>query len=420
MIAAPLPNNESQRLQSLHALKQLDSPPEPQFDRLTRIAARCFNVPIALLSLVDLDRQWFKSRVGLEERQTPRSLSFCAHAILQDEPLIIRDTHSDPRFSDNPLVTGAPHVRFYAGRPVHGPDGYRIGTFCLLDRRPREFDAVDLQLLNDLAILAEQALNNKTLVQALTAEREATRLRRVLVSAITHDLRTPLTAIHGALGLVAGGAAGQLTEQALQLVEIAEQNSERLLRMINNLLDIERLESGTLPFEPQPVRLNELLGSALTGLQSYAAPRSVRLAPAPLQAEVTVMAEPDRLRQVLDNLLGNAIKFSPPGSTVTLGSTVLPDSRVRIAIKDQGPGISPAFALRIFNRFSQDVMASGEVGSSGLGLSIAKAIVERHDGIIGFDNNPEGGATFFIELPIVQTADDDKPETHDKATHQPG
>src|SRR5690606_17829803 len=144
MITPPVSVEEPQRLEALYRLDMLASEPEERFDRVTRIARRLFDVPIALVSLVDMRRQWFKSRAGLDALETSRDISFCAHAILQDRILLVSDALQDERFCDNPQVTGPPFVRFYAGCPLHSPDGYRIGTLCLVDTRPRTLDATEL------------------------------------------------------------------------------------------------------------------------------------------------------------------------------------------------------------------------------------------------------------------------------------
>ncbi|ACR28956.1 GGDEF domain-containing protein [Burkholderia glumae] len=156
MQIAPLPVNEASRLARLHGLDLLDTPDEERFDRIARLARRIFDVPIALVSLIDANRQWFKSCFGLEARETSRDVSFCAHAILSDDTLVIPDATLDPRFAGNPLVTGAPGIRFYAGHPLALPDGTNLGTLCLIDTRPREIDATDLSHLRDLANLAER------------------------------------------------------------------------------------------------------------------------------------------------------------------------------------------------------------------------------------------------------------------------
>ena len=150
------PSNEAHRLSALDELQLLDTPPEERFDRLTRLAARTFNIPIALVSLVDRDRQWFKSRHGLEAPETARDISFCGHAILREESLVIENALNDERFSGNPLVTGAPNIRFYAGAPLHDRYGYRVGTLCVIDNKPRTFSDDDKVTLRDLADLVER------------------------------------------------------------------------------------------------------------------------------------------------------------------------------------------------------------------------------------------------------------------------
>ncbi|MDC6127953.1 sensor domain-containing diguanylate cyclase, partial [Burkholderia gladioli] len=156
MSSAPLPADEASRLAKLRSLQLLDTPDEERFDRITRLARRIFDVPIALVSLVDENRQWFKSCFGLDVRETSRDMSFCAHAILSRQTLVIPDATLDPRFADNPLVTGAPGIRFYAGHPLALPDGTNLGTLCLIDTRSREVDPDDLAHLRDLAGLAER------------------------------------------------------------------------------------------------------------------------------------------------------------------------------------------------------------------------------------------------------------------------
>lgn len=153
-----VPLDETVRLLSLHSLRIMDSAPEERFDRVTRMAARLFDVGICLVSLVDADRQWFKSKQGLDACQTPREVSFCGHAILEERAFVVEDAHADERFADNPLVTGNPTVRFYAGYPVHSPDGRRIGTLCLIDNKPRRFSADEAQTLKDFAALVDDEL----------------------------------------------------------------------------------------------------------------------------------------------------------------------------------------------------------------------------------------------------------------------
>ncbi len=158
MIAPNTPDDEVVRLNSLRALDILDTTREERFDRLTRLAQRIFKVPIAMVSLVDEDRQWFKSCLGIATRETQRSISFCGHAILDDAIFIVEDASRDARFFDNPLVSGEPHVRFYAGCPLRYLDGSRLGALCLIDTKPRTLDPDQQAILRDLAELVEREL----------------------------------------------------------------------------------------------------------------------------------------------------------------------------------------------------------------------------------------------------------------------
>ena len=160
---APFPTDDAKRLLTLHAAQILDTKPEEVFDRITRLASRLLNVPIALISLVDLNRQWFKSKVGLDATQTPRNVSFCGHALLHDQPFIINDAHADPRFSDNPLVTGPPYIRFYGGVPLLSIERHAIGTLCVIDHVPRVLDEQELATLVDLARMAEELFQRRQL-----------------------------------------------------------------------------------------------------------------------------------------------------------------------------------------------------------------------------------------------------------------
>jgi len=168
-----IPYNESQRMDALCGLNILDTPAEERFDWITRVAQRCFKVPITLVSLVDSERQWFKSRQGLDTSETARDISFCGHAILSEDILYIPNALDDPRFTDNPLVTDAPYIRFYAGAPLHAPEGQRIGTLCIIDDKPREFSSDELGILRDLADGVEAELERTHLLEMSHALRQS-------------------------------------------------------------------------------------------------------------------------------------------------------------------------------------------------------------------------------------------------------
>lgn len=519
MQAPPLPVNEAERLQALKVLDILDSQPEARFDRITRIAQHLFDVPIALISLVDVERQWFKSRQGLQATETPRSVSFCGHAILQDDIFYIPDAQSDPRFADNPLVTGPPNVRAYAGAPLRVKADIRIGTLCIIDTQPRTFSTQNLVDLRNLADWVQSELNMIKLSEATTliraheahlktvlssvpdciltldeqaricssndqihamfgltgqqvlgaklerllpefsaehftqfvdqqtkkdtqasqlasgrradgtefpvdlmvnpmrvsdklsyvvsirdvSERQALEnMKREFVSIVSHELRTPLTAIRGALGLVVGGVAGPVPDKINDMLKIADDNCVRLIRLVNDILDIEKLELGRLKFVLTDVSLPSLLSQAVELNNDYAKGFGVHLeARGTVSDSTLIRVDADRMIQVLTNLLANAVKFSPEREAVLIEALPSADGDgVRINICDRGPGIPAEMRGRIFDKFQQiDSAVNRRKGGTGLGLSIAKAIVEAFGGRIGVSDRSGGGSVFWLELP---------------------
>lgn len=640
-----LPADERQRINALHSLRILDTGFEERFDRLTRLASNIFQVPYAVINLVDNDRQWFKSCFGLEMRETGRDVSFCSYTILQETPLIIEDTLLDDRFCDNPYVTGAPNFRFYAGYPLATPEGYKVGTLCLLDDKPRKLDQTLLNTFQDLALIVQNELNNlelnytlreknvaerawlesearyRTLVEVMregiivqddagqivtfnaeggkifnltgpynkgqrflaasskiiyedgkpfplelqpamvalqtgqpvsnvvlgihseenilqwllvnsqpmfnpggkypyqvvssftditfrkevedrfkalsyaafegicimtngmiievnqalaeilgyelveligkdpysllvpgmheqvrqnsmkeyqlpyeviglkkdgsqialeirganliyknqaarvavvrdiTERKELERVQSEFISMVSHELRTPLTSIRGSLGLVVGGVAGEIAPQVKAMIEIAYKNSERLVRLINDILDIEKIESGKMVFNIMPVELGPIINQAIDANRSYAEQMGVKIKLEKAVTELKVMADSDRLIQVLTNLLSNSAKFSPSGENVSILVEALRDT-VRVNVIDRGPGIPDDFKDRIFQKFAQADSSDQRLkGGTGLGLSITKTIVEAQGGHIGFNTTPGGGTTFYFELP---------------------
>jgi PAS domain S-box-containing protein len=242
------------------------------------------------------------------------------------------------------------------------------------------------------------------IIRDVTERKQVDQMKSEFVSTVSHELRTPLTSIAGSLGLLSGGAAGELPERAIRLIKIAHSNSERLVRLINDILDIEKIESGKIVFNIAPVPLRPLLEQAVQANQAFAEEFGVSLAIEPGCEEAVVIADADRLMQVVTNLLSNAAKFSPAGEVVTVAVTPL-DRRYRISVQDRGPGIPEEFKARIFSKFAQaDSSDTRQKGGTGLGLSIVREIVTRLGGAVGFDSPPEGGTIFYVDLPAEETA----------------
>ena len=241
-------------------------------------------------------------------------------------------------------------------------------------------------------------------VRDVSAAREVERLKGEFVSTVSHELRTPLTSIRGSLGLIAGGAVGELPEQAKKLVAIAYNNSERLVRLINDILDMEKIESGKMRFELQPHRIAPLLEQAVEANRAYGEQLGVQFQIQGAVPDAVVALDSDRFMQVMANLLSNAAKFSPRGRDG--GDSLTERREPSDLVTDRGPGIPEEFRAKIFGKFSQaDASDSRQKGGTGLGLSITKSIVERLGGEISFESIAGAGTSFHVDLPESTTAE---------------
>lgn len=641
MKAPPIPADEAERLAALERENVLDTPPDSDITDIAKVASVLCETPIAIVTLVDSRRQWFKAQIGIEGSETPREVSFCGHTILGRDVFVVPDAHVDERFADNPLVTGAPEVRFYAGAPLVTDSGHALGALCVIDSRPRQlseaqidglralsrqvissfalrrtvrqveveaqraraattearsFFTLNLDLLciarmdgtiKDLnpawslvlgysedelrargvvsimhpddraasaargqshregvappvarvrllhadghyvpfdirsvadreqglvyvvardvsdhvrieertrrildasasgmllvesgghityanaaaaALLGEaaEALRGVSLAELLpgqnvspqfssgellrdelvrgelhrygaprpaslrrrdglereielsftevstadgsamvatlvdvSARRAVERMKDEFVSTVSHELRTPLTAIRGSLRLLDAGMQGALPPRAADLVRIAAASTERLVRLVNDVLDVARMESGKLELTRRELELETVVRTAIDSVRGARGGDDVCVE-LELGDVRTVTGDSDRLVQVLVNLISNAVKFSPPSSVVYVSAARVGDA-TRVSVRDRGPGIAPSDRARLFERFTQlDARDARAKGGSGLGLSIARGLVEAHGGRIGLDSTLGEGSTFWFELP---------------------
>ena len=396
----PIPNDELERLAALRRYDILDTLPEQVYDDLTSLAARLCGTPIALVSLVDAERQWFKSRFGLEPVETDRAYSFCAHAIVTGEMLVVPDARQDDRFAGNPLVTSAPDIRFYAGAPLLSSDGHALGTLCVIDRRPRRLKDHDLEMLR---ALGRMVMSQIELRLHIAERREIERAKSDFVAIVSHELRTPLTSIRGSLGLIEGGVAGEVSPKVSQMVGIARTNADRLIRLVNDMLDLSKIEAGGVELQLVPLDPGELLDAALAEIRGMAEGARVRLDLALENGGTACLGDRDRILQVLNNLLSNAIKVTPPEGAVE-ASAGPEEGRIRFRVRDQGPGVPETEIHRIFDKFRQVDPSGRDRSGTGLGLPICKAIVEEHQGTIGVRSELGRGSLFWFDLPAAGVA----------------
>ncbi len=239
-------------------------------------------------------------------------------------------------------------------------------------------------------------------VRDMTQSLEVERLKKEFTSTLSHELRTPLTSIIGALQLINSGAAGEIEKDVAELTEVAERNAQRLLDLIGDILDIEKIESGKFTLFPETIALDALIRESLILNRNFAERFNVRLEAQGELSAVPVNADRKRLLQVLTNLISNAAKFSPENGTVEVCMT-LTDGTVRVSVADRGTGIPESFRSRIFGRFTQaDSALTRQKGGTGLGLAICKGFIEAMDGRIGFEDRDGGGTSFYFELPVQQ------------------
>jgi two-component system, sensor histidine kinase len=397
------PGIEVPRLRALERLGLLDTPEDDRFDRITATAAEWLGTPVSLISFVDCDRQWFMSHHGLDVRETPRAIAFCAIAIESPETLVVEDTCVDPHFRDNPLVTGPPHVRFYAGQPLIDQSGARIGTLNVIDFIPRTLSDRQCELLKDLARWAETeiALSESELLREAAVR--ATQTKNQFLSRVSHELRTPLNSVLGFAQLAQIEARDEGTE-AGEAIEMILQSGRHLLCLIDELLDYARIESGELPLDIGPVEVDRVVTETVATLQPQAAAQGVTMSVSDHEPPAIVAhADHHRLLQVLLNLGSNAIKYNRHEGTVEIGVEPGPDGLVSISVRDTGIGIAPADRQRLFQPFERLGAEQLGIEGTGIGLSLSAALVERMNGTITVRSTPDAGSTFTVVLPAATT-----------------
>lgn len=384
----PVPDDEEQRLQALDRYDILDTEPEQGYDDLVDLAAAICGTPTALISLVDEDRLWFKACRGYDESEIPREESFCAQAIVHpDEVMVVEDADEDARFAENLLVTGDAGVRFYAGAPIVTPDGYALGTICVLDTEPRG--------ISDGERRALQALSRHV---ARLLELRRTRAEvHAFAAAVSEDLRDPLMAVIGNLEMIEGAADGTLDDRSRRRFADALQAADRLEGLIDALTDYAATGSAD-PRTRRRVDLDEALDQVRVDL----APRIEEL-----EAEVvaddlpSVEADPDQIHYVMLHLVRNALQAAgedPPRIEVRSRRD---DGRWRITITDEGTAIDPGELQALLDVTQRS--AASRLRDAGIRLVLAKRFVEGHGGRL-VARTGEDGTTFAFSLPAADAS----------------
>lgn len=397
-MGTPTPFDDAERLRALRDYQVLDTPPEAAFDNITHLAAQMFGAPIALVSLVDEARQWFKSRVGIDDTETPRSVAFCDHAIREQSPLVVADATADPRFVHNPLVTGTLGVRFYCGVPLRTPEGHALGTLCIIDRVPRTIDAAQLESLQALAHQVELELEFRRRVLLLEAglERQERhqRSRELLAAMLVHDLRTPLAAVSLSAGVLAG-----LHPESRELLDELLSASETMRRMLTDVLDICLAETAALKPRRTVLALMPAVDQVTNRMRGLAEQRRQELRIELSDRALMVDADPDLLDRMLTNLVGNAIHHGPAGKPIVIRARDTVDT-VRIEVCDLGATIAAESRDVIFRAHERlDVAGAQWSRGFGLGLAFCRLAAEAHGGVARVEPGAPSGNCFYFELP---------------------
>ncbi|MFG1920909.1 ATP-binding protein [Cryptosporangium sp. NPDC048952] len=391
---------EEARLAVLRGHRILDTDAEPEFDDIALLAAEICGTPIALVSLVDDDRQWFKARFGTDAVQTCRDAAFCAHALEQSDVLEVRDASVDPRFADNPLVTGEPFIRFYAGAPLRVDRGVSLGTVCVIDHQPRSLSSSQRRALRALArhAGAEIELRSYARRTADVTRRvvELEELKNRILTTVSHELRTPLSSIRGYLELLLDDSDPLDPQTGRDFLAVMQRNAHRLTQLVDDMLLATKVGTEGLEVNRTPIDLTELVAAVVAGSRPLAEAKGLAVMfdkPEP----VIVGGSHRELSQALQHVLLNAIKFTSDGAiTVQIADRSAPT----VIVTDTGSGIDDADLPRLFDPFYRTETAeSAAIQGPGLGLTLVRAIVEAHGGEVDLRSRVGTGTSVALRFP---------------------
>ena len=418
------PKNEQKRLSVLKKLEILDTVNEQVYDDLTYLASQICGTPIALISLVDDKRQWFKSNHGIDAKETHRDYAFCSHAILDKHVFYVPDSEKDERFCNNPLVTGEPHVKFYAGVPLAIEGQYNLGTLCVIDHKPRQLSKEQILSLESLArqvealldlraktiaerghsrLLQEQLDYRLKMEQDLREQKDRAELaeetKSLFLANMSHEIRTPLNGIIGLSEILRDKVKDN---ECLELVKTIARSGDTLLNIVNDILDLSKIEAGKLTISSanfDVIKLVEEKVSFFKKLNKKPIDISFSIA-----KDVPRFIKSDELRigQILTNLLSNALKFTESGKVRTeLELESIDNQNVSLILKvsDTGTGIAPSQADKLFQDFTQlENPSTKKYNGTGLGLAITKKLAAFLGGDISVESILGKGSTFTCQI----------------------
>ena len=397
MSIVPLPQNEDERLASLASYYILDTIAENDFDEITKLASQICQTPVALITLVDDKRQWFKSALGTDKKETPREQAFCSYTILEKEVMIVNDAREDARFANNPLVTGNPNIVFYAGAPIINEEGYSLGSLCVIDTEVKELSTGQIEALKTLSnqVLAQLELRRKikVLEKSNATLLESNMFIQKFASMAAHDIKNPLSSILLTSQALQRRLQKEGDVKGLQLINMSISSSRQLLQMVDEMLVYSKAPA-TLLADQQSVKLNELL---IKIVRLIDVPESIKIQ-LPI-VEHTLNVSSVALEQVFLNLLSNAIRYNDKPEGLIRIMVREEENFYNFKVTDNGKGIDNQYLTKIFeenftlggtDRFNQQ--------GTGVGLHTVKALVEKLQGSIHAESIPGKETTIVFSI----------------------
>lgn len=408
------------RLEALQETGLLDTEVEEQFDRLTRLASRLIGVPATFFSLVDEDRDFYKSCFGFDEPlSSDRQLSgvtFCHYSLVSEGALIIPDTRADPVYRQVPTVESL-GVGAYLGVPVHAPGGEVLGSFCAIDFEPKDWTPLEVETMKELAKSAEREVairhwmrrQRKVMEREFAAREELERVmesRGRLMRGFTHDVKNPLGAADGFLGLLEDEIVGPLSQKQKESIGRVRRSIGTALTLIDELVEIARSEAGHLEIGRRPVDLGDLAREMVEEYRPQAEAKGLRLRFELRDTLPVIQSDPARIRQVLSNLISNAVKFTVEGEimvalAVRSGGSDPAAECVAIDVSDTGPGVAEEDMHLLFEEFSR--LEPAKPGA-GLGLAISQRLAAALGGRLSVESEIGRASTFTLWLPVGDEA----------------
>ena len=393
MISAQLHPQETMRIEELLRYEVLDTEDEKALNELTQLASAICGTKISLISLVDKDRQWFKSRVGLDATETPKNIAFCSHAILQEKVFEIPNATEDERFYDNPLVTGAPDIRFYAGAPLVTPSGLPIGTLCVIDPEPNKL--TEQQQLA-LTTLAKQVVSQLELRLHNRQLQRMQKNQQQLFAVMAHDLKNPFSGILGLSKILHKKADTVTPERLATMADGILQSSLTVYQLLDELLQWSRSQLGAVKVDMELIPLAPIIDETVELMQEGLKLKQLSVEQQ-LDEKAVAFGDANLTKTIVRNLLANAIKYSHKNGHIRI-ETKQADNEVQLIITDTGEGIPENIKKALF---VDSVMShSGTQGESGhgLGLSLCGDFAARQQGHLTIDNDYKEGAKVILHL----------------------